>query len=314
MKINPSNMELAELREVVSRARKNALKKRRRLQSPGDDYIQIEGTKYDPIRPPNVHNKYNRKQLLFYLSKLEEFNSRKTKFVPGARHIPIPSHKWEAYKKIETSYNEKVEQFAYKFDSVVKPGVGYYPPSTTFKISHPDHMAGNSPINGSKRKYKRKSTQIMGEDKLNRLSRNLMKAFDDKAMRKEMGTNYLTVRDILYRYADDVGDNLVELFESLTAEQFEYFWYFAPQEVNEFFLWYESIKVLDSDKEEAHPIYESLYDSSRKNVANFFKDVKNKVKGGKPARVNKWGYMQPSVVRIKQRGGKFTNKRIVDNE
>lgn len=300
----PPEPSLATLREAVKRARSNALRKRRRFQTPGDGYIQIEGTKYDPIRPPHVHDKYNRKQLISYLEELKNFNSRKTQFVPDAYHKPIPKEKWERYKKVEAAYNSKVEAFAHKFDKIVKPHAGGATPSMMYKIANPDHMAGNSPVNGAKRKLMRKPRQIMSEAKLDKLTRNLLKSFDDKNVRKELGSAYLTVRDILYRYADENGDNFVDLFKNLSAEQFEYFWYFSPNEVNEFFLWYESIKALDRDGDEAHPAYMSLHDSARQNVVDFFEDVQKKIKGVKPARVNKWGYLQPSIPRTRQKGAK----------
>ena len=293
---------LTELRAAVKRARSNALRKRRRFQTPGDGYVQIEGTKYDPIRPFGVHDKYNRKQLNVYLQQLENFNSRKTQFVPDAYHKPIPKEKWDHYKKVEAAYNSKVEAFAHKFDKIVKPGVGGATPSMMYKIANPDHMAGNSPVNGAKRKLMRKPKQIMGEAKLDRLTRNLLKSFDDKNVRKELGSAYLTVRDIIYKYADDNGDNFVDLFNALSAEQFEFFWYYSPNEINEFFLWYESIKALDRDGDEAHPAYISLHDSARQNVVDFLEDIQKRMKGAKPASVNKWGYMQPSIPRTKQKG------------
>lgn len=291
---------LAELRAAVKRARSNAMRKRRRFQTPGDGYVQIKGTKYDPIRPFGVHDKYNRKQLNVYLQELENFNSRKTQFVPDAYHHPIPKEKWGHYKKVEAAYNSKVEDFAHKFDKIVKPKAGGPLPSTMYKIANPDHMAGNSPVNGGKRKLLRKSKQIMSEAKLDKLTRNLLKSFDDKNVRKELGTAYLTVRDIIYKYADENGDNFVDLFNALSAEQFEFFWYHSPNEINEFFLWYESINALDRDGDEAHPVYMSLHDSARQNVVDFLKDVQNRVKSTKPARVNKWGYMQPSICRSRK--------------
>lgn len=294
-----SNESIADLREAVNKARKNALKKRRRFQTPGNGYVQIEGTKYDPIRPPHVHDKYNRIQLNYYLGQLQKFNSRKTQYVPDAKHQPIPLEKWNKYKKVEAQYNAKVEEFAHRFDSKAVLSRGELPPSASYKIANPDRMSGNSPVNGSKRKMIRKSSQIMSEKKLDRLTRNLMKSFDDKKMRKELGIYHKVARQIIEEYSGD--SEMLKKFDSLTAEQFDYFWHHAPAEANEFFLWYESAKAIERDGEDVHPAYLTLEESAQQNVSKFLDKVKKKLPGtGKPARVNKFGYMQPSIPQTRQ--------------
>jgi hypothetical protein len=307
-----SEKSIAELRQAVNKARRNALRKRRRFQTPGNDYVQIEGTKYDPIRPPHAHDKYTRAQLTHYLGKLQTFNARKTQFVPDAKHQPIPLEKWNKYKKVESAYNAKVEEFSKRFDSKARLSRGELPPSASYKIANPDHMSGNSPVNGSKRKLKRKPSQIMSEQKLDRLTRNLMKSFDDKNMRRELGTAYNTAKKIIEDFSSD--PELMGKFMKLTAEQFDYFWHNAPAEVNEFFLWYESAKAIERDGEDVHPAYLSLEESAQKNVSNFLDKVQKKIPDtGKPARVNKFGYMQPSIVRTKQqrtRSGKVKKKQV----
>ena len=301
-------MDIHELREAVSRARRNAIRKKRRIEK-SDNYVKLEGSKYYPVRPPHAHDKYTRRQLEVYLSNLQEFISIRTQFVPDHKNNPIPKKKWQQYKKQEAVYNQRVEEFSTKFDNKVKLRHDEVEPSHIYRMSNPDHMAGNSARNGAKRRYIRKSRQIMGEEKLSKLTKKLADELSDKRLRKEMGSNWTVVRDILYRYADDTGDELVELFKSLSAEQFEYFWYFSPEHVHEFFLWYETIKAMDEGRDDLHASYYELYESARENVVEFMKEVKQKVQGGKPARVNRWGYMQPSYRQPKGKTKKSSSRR-----
>lgn len=299
-------MNIKELREAVAKARRNAVRKRRRIEKSGN-YVALESSKYYPVRPPKVHEKYNRRQLEVYLSKLQEFNSPKTQFVPDHENKPVPIGKWRKYKGVEAEYNRRVEEFSTKFDDKVKLKRGEVPPSHIHRMANPDHMAGNSSSNGAKRRYSRKSYQIRGEEKLDKLTKRLQDELSDKRFRKELGQNWTVVRDILYRYADDNGDDLIALFESLSAEQFEYFWHFSPAHVHELFLWYETVKAIDEGRDDLHDAYFELYESARENVADFMREVKNKVGGSKPARVNRWGYMQPS----NSNKQKKNSKRIV---
>ena len=286
-------MELSELRAAVTRARRNAVRKKRRIEK-GDNYVRLDGSKYYPVRPPKIHEKYNRKQLEVYLSNLQEFNSPRTQFVPDHENNPIPMSKWRSYKAAEDAYNDRVDSFSVKFDDKVRLKRTEVKPSQIHRMANPDHMAGNASSNGAKRKYVRQPHQIRGEQKLDKLTKRLQDELTDKRFRKELGTNWLTVRDILYRYADDNGDDIVDLFMSLSAEQFEYFWHFSPAHVHEFFLWYETVKALDEGRDDLHDAYYDLYEAARQNVVDFIKEVKTKVQGDRPARVNRWGYMQPS--------------------
>ena len=100
-------MNIKELREAVAKARRNAVRKRRRIEKSGN-YVALESSKYYPVRPPKVHEKYNRRQLEVYLSNLQEFNSPKTQFVPDHENKPVPIGKWRKYKVVEAEYNRRV--------------------------------------------------------------------------------------------------------------------------------------------------------------------------------------------------------------
>lgn len=78
---------LSALRAFAMRRTRNATAKVRRIENTG---IRVAGSEFDVRVPAERINKYTRKQLTSYLSRVDEFTSRSTKFVAGLRGTPLP--------------------------------------------------------------------------------------------------------------------------------------------------------------------------------------------------------------------------------
>jgi hypothetical protein len=95
--------ELENLRNVVRKKRSAVTAKENRIKR--NTGVDIRGTSEDPRRPINVVDKYNKRQLLTYLSDLTNFMSRSSGFIKSASGGLIPNAKWLEYKKVESEYN-----------------------------------------------------------------------------------------------------------------------------------------------------------------------------------------------------------------
>lgn len=110
---------VAALRSVALKAAGNAASKVRRLEKQG---ITIAGTVHDPRRAVENVKRYNRKQLDTYISELQEFTKRSTKFVKGSQGAPIPLLEYSLYKAQESIYNEVSKRFAARNAELLLPG------------------------------------------------------------------------------------------------------------------------------------------------------------------------------------------------
>lgn len=96
-------MDINELRAEVRKRQQAANAKARRLRAKG---VEIEGTQFDPRRNAAPINRYTKRQLNDYLSKLNEFTSRSNQFVPLSGGSFVPAREWRKYRTAERRYNQ----------------------------------------------------------------------------------------------------------------------------------------------------------------------------------------------------------------
>lgn len=115
-------MTRSELLVLVKARHRAAGNKVSRLKVEG--IVKIAGTKWDTRRDLKKVEKYNTKQLTSYLNKLDDFTSRKTKFMGDANMRPISEKKMAIYKETERAVRIKERKLYNQIKDVRLPQPG----------------------------------------------------------------------------------------------------------------------------------------------------------------------------------------------
>lgn len=112
--------ELARLRAEVRKRRNAATAKISRIRRSAG--IEIGDTQHDPRRNDVNINRYNKAQLTKYLGELNQFNSRDTKFIAGARGVPLSGAKWREHQQVHADYVRFVNNSESAINNIKLPG------------------------------------------------------------------------------------------------------------------------------------------------------------------------------------------------
>lgn len=211
-------LSLAEMRALAHRMHRNATKKISRNNAKrGAD---IRGTQYDPRRDLRKVKKYNRIQLKAYIRSLQNFNSRRTQFVPDASYKPIPASDWKRYKRAEAMLNAKRRaEFAKVKDVKMPSGLTYEQHVAMKQTIHPTM---HDPVNTStEHTISRTSRQVKSLDKLRKMIQDVINRARPGYKNKVRDQHKKSTEAML----ESTGDfALAEEIRSLTRKQFDFLW------------------------------------------------------------------------------------------
>ena len=241
--------DLESIRADIARLRNLATKKISRLKVKRG--APISGTSYDPRREPKKEKHYTLRQAKAYRAELEGFLSRGNQFVGGANGFVMRQKQWDAYKKLEKTYNDKVNSSFSKVAGIQLPqGETIASRMARRTPPHPQmaYEAFHSPYNPPER-----SPKAVQSDKA---LRKLMDKMAEKANPRYEKDSIEKNRHQFLGMADRLGDDaLAEKVKKLTDEQFNVLWNFSemPYDMS---LWYETQKLVE-DGNTKHPLVTS---------------------------------------------------------
>lgn len=220
-------MDRKEILALVKARHRSAVNKVSRLKNQGG--VKIAGTTHDVRRDLKKVENYNTPQLKSYLSKLESFNDRSTRFIGDAHGRVLDPAKWAIYKERERAVKRKEAKEYARIKDVRLPEPGTARKSKkTETIDQrnqrilPTRRAGknrttNSPFNSPVRKPNQiksaKSLDVMAEAMAKRLAGDY-KSGEIKEQRR-------IFNDML----DVIGnDKLKKSVGKLTDREFDVMW------------------------------------------------------------------------------------------
>ena len=242
--------DLNSIRADIARLRTLVTKKVSRLKTRRG--AAVSGTEFDPRRAPKVEKKYTRRQAEAYRAELQGFLSRGTQFVGGARGFVMKQEKWNAYKKLEQQYNDRVNQHFDSISGVKLPFGGETIGSRMArrKPPHPQmayeafHAPYDPPVRTPQSVDSAKALKKLMDSMKKKANPNFDKQFIEKNRNQFTGM------------ADRLGDDaLAEAVKNLTDAQFDILWNYSemPYDMS---LWYETQKLIE-DGNTKHPLVTS---------------------------------------------------------
>lgn len=208
------------MRAEVKAAHISASRKVRRNEAKG---IKVEDSAYDPRRDISKVNRYNAVQLRSYLKDLNEFRSRRTQFVKGAKGAPLPSQAWRNYAKIQKQRNSIVENVNKQYADVFLDNSDMTIAERMERVV-PDRLSpGSNPAvnNPFARLITRAPENVTSEKALRTLVKQAQKQLDPKYMDRMAREGKKTVATFL-RTAGQY--ELLADIQKLNNKQFHMLW------------------------------------------------------------------------------------------
>lgn len=247
--------ELAQLRAEVRRAHRRATAKVSRLRARG---VEVASSNYDPRRNLGNVKKYNAKQLKAYQRDLNQFTSRKTSFEAGSGGVPLPKSLVEKYRKAEEKFNTIADREYARVADVKLPGRGMTVRQAD-KLDRPTDIlrAGGEAVNRPYDKVNRDLSNVAGADALARLTKQM----SQKTRPGYKRTRLREQREELLEMLVTIGDHgMIEQAMSLSDDQFNTFWNYNVEKVNEISRDYEFMKLRAAGT--AEEFQERIHDSA----------------------------------------------------
>lgn len=246
--------ERAELLAQVKAKHRAAGSKVSRLKNSGG--VNIAGTQHDVRRDIKKVERYNTPQLKAYLSKLEGFTSRSTRFIGDKHGRVMDPDKWARYKELERAVKAKEEREYSRIKDVRLPQPGTSKKSKkSYTIDDrnrsilPTRRGGknrttNSPFNSPVRK----PHQIASERSLDVLMEGLLKRLAGGYKSTEIATQRRIFDDML---ATIGNDKLRDDVSELSDREFDIMWNHTsmPDDIVDI---YVLMRHDDDDTEEQH--------------------------------------------------------------
>lgn len=252
--------DINRLRAEVRRAHKRATAKASRLRSKG---VEISGSTYDPRRNPANIKKYNAIQLRAYQRELNQFTSRRTSFEAGNSGAPLPSAAVERYRRAEQRYNQVAHREYEKVADIPLPGRGLKIRQADM-VDRPTNIprAGGMAVSRPLEPVSRDLSNISDPRALDRLTRQLegksKPGYKTRRLREQ--------REELLEMLVTIGNaELIEQAINLTDDQFNVFWNYNTERVNEISRDYEFMKLKAAGTQEK--FMESIHESDSRRIA-----------------------------------------------
>lgn len=184
--------QVKELRQQVLARQRAASKKISRHKSKG---VNLEGTRYDPRKPPETINRLNTRQLQSHLAKVENFMSRKTQFVADATGKILSPGQWERYQKAQREVNRTKQKAFNAIKDILIPG-GRVTIGDRQKIVTPDRPTAGNPAANPFVLVNRRPNAFTSEKALKKLTRDLEKKLKSDFLAKDLATDRRVARDM----------------------------------------------------------------------------------------------------------------------
>lgn len=196
--------------------------------------VEIAGSEFDPT---NIGKNLTARQRQTAANKLNKFLSRKTQFVPDARHRPIPIKEWRAYKKVEAKTNEFRDAEYAKMKGIKGPG-GHMTLGDMVAVSTPSnpHLMNATNTHNPAHRFNRKSTNIASR-------KALKKMIDDVAWKGTADYEKAMVessRSTIEKMLTQIGDNkTLSRVQKLSDKQINVLWNYGRYFSNELTVKYQ---------------------------------------------------------------------------
>ena len=261
--------ELGALRAEAAKAHRNASKKisRNRVKRGAE----IGGSEFDPRKPMSNIKRYNRKQLDAYIRKLNDFNSRKTQFVPDSKYRPMPADKWRQYKSVEKDMNTQMQKrFASFADRVLPNGMTVAQRLAMTETIHP--QMHNPASDAGVREIDRRSKSIRSLQALNKLIIDTKRRGTPKDRERIEKANRKSVNSML----DAIGnDDWRKRIAKLSSGQFDILWNASGDFANAMSMYYEITQKLLSGADAATRWMESVSKNAVSDIEEFLKWIES---------------------------------------
>lgn len=211
-----SREEIERLRQLARKRHRAATQKASRLRAKG---VEISGTSLDPRRKVADISKMRSRDLQSYINKLNNFTSRETSFVSGAR-APLTGNLWHKYETLQRAVNQMnakpYETIKDKFIRSLGMTVEQY---QGMKPTHP--VTGNPASRAPHLPVNRSSKGVPNDKQLKKLIKDLENKLaaghTDKIMRRDR-----KVADEMLRTIGDKG--IRRDLKKLSHQEFNLLW------------------------------------------------------------------------------------------
>lgn len=214
-RINPEREQLlAEARRI----NRNAAAKVRRLA--------LKGVKLTPGQDPRVAvaklARMTAKQIMAHNERVQQFNTRRTQFVPGSEGQGLPIHKVRQLENLQRQISAKVDERMSEYGHLTPPGSGLsIRDREDLIVNHQARLHGSDARNKPYTKMHSKIENINGENALDELIAKAKKRLRKTYLPEELKRQREHARKML----DRIGNGeLLEDFNKLTENQFDIWW------------------------------------------------------------------------------------------
>lgn len=248
-------MELHELRAEARRLERLSKRKLQRLDKKG---ISLDGTGFSALRDNAKIDRYTRKQLNTYISRLSEFNARRTSFVRLGDGSVTTGAKWRAYKSAERKLRRKRENRFKKIQDNLTP-YGMTVGERT-QITKAPFKRNITELNIYQHTYANRSpesiTTLKALDKLEQRVREMSSRKYDDAI-------YFSRLESTEKMLYEIGDmELLKEAKSLNKKQFNYLWLVSQGFAADVASLYELVKTFKDNGVKNDSLSESISEGS----------------------------------------------------
>lgn len=255
-----SRDDLAKLRSEVRASHRRATNKASRLRSKG---VEVRGTDFDPRRNPANIKKYNAVQLRAYQRELTQFTNRRTSFEAGVGGTPLPGNLVNKYRTAEKKFNTIAGKEYSKVADIPLPGRGMTVRQADM-VDRPTRMqrAGGEAVSRPFDPVNRNISNVANAGALEKLTRQMENrtrpVYKSRKIREQ--------REELLEMLTAIGNqDLIEQASNLTDDQFNVFWNFNVERVNEISRDYEFMKLRAAGT--AEEFQERIHDSASDRIS-----------------------------------------------
>ena len=208
-----------QLLAQATNLQRGATRKISRLKTKVD--VVVAGTEYDVRKAPRTIKRLTTRQLEVHISRLQQFNSRATQFVPDAHRRPIPAAEFKEYKTAEKMAVKNAQDVFNSVKDIVTSSGTETIGQRRDKMRSDRKLAGNPTVNDPYSPRVRDSKNIANRKALKKLTkdekRRAEKGWADKELNRQIGE--------FGKIMGQIGDPKMEdAVRSLTPGQFRVLW------------------------------------------------------------------------------------------
>jgi len=198
---------------------RGATRKISRLKTKVD--VVVAGTEYDVRKPPRTIKRLTTRQLEVHISRLQQFNSRSTQFVPDAHRRPIPAAEFKEYKTAEKMAVKNAQDVYNSIKDIMGSSGTETLGQRREKMRSDRKLAGNPTVQDPYSPRVRDPKNIANRQALKKLTkdekRRSERGWEDRELNRQIGE----FGQMISRIADPDMESAVR---ALTPGQFRVLW------------------------------------------------------------------------------------------